>query len=451
MAAAPVIPNGQRPKAGIVVAVKPATVGRSMGRWQRNATSPEIREELYEQIPVFKEAIGILAGFVGVPEAVGEDDEHTADLNAFLGGVRVGWSGWSGRGAACWLRDHIGQALWHGYAVGECEISPGRDDVAALWSYRSEHFSLEPQDDGSLSVFQTNAPGGKRLLNPLTVLGSTFEPQGQDPRGQALFRCCIPPSLTYVEAQQAFKQTNRRQGVPVYHLNWEPPPEFVDREVEAAVYNDDVLVTPAVMLSDRIVAAAEAAFNGAIKSQVELGIAKDFITTGKWTIQQVHRESVTVDFQLAKRNLLEEPIVASGVPPSIYGYAWSSTERMSSVQLERVVGKVWVIRYSVEPALRAILDLRGRLRGDVRPYSLTWPDTVQSDQRDTAAAALDDAKAKETERKYWFGLWRAGIADQARVAEELTGSPGVAVEMDAPPAEPTGGGFGQGGDGEGGQ
>jgi hypothetical protein len=175
---------------------------------------------------------------------------------------------------------------------------------------------------------------------------------------------------------------------------------------------------------------------------MELGVAKDFITAGKVTLAIVGLNGeLLASVETTKRQLIEEVVVASGVPPSLFGYSWSSTERMSSVQARKLTGKVWAVRRAVEPCCRHLIDYRQRLKGDPRPYTLEWPDTSLTDLVETAKAALDDARAKNEQRKYWFELWRAGIADQGKVAEELTGSPEVVRPMEEPPAaapEPVG-------------
>jgi hypothetical protein len=386
-------------------------------------TSQRLMRQLYINIPAMGRAISILAGLTGVPDLVGADDAHTADLTSWSQNVRAGWSG---SGLAPFLVDLIGQSLWHGYGVAEGQVGAGRDELTGLWSYQSGNFRLETDDDLGLRVFQMNArdlsgiPGG-RELNPLTTCVATFDPQGSDPQGQPLFLACPTVGQVWVEALQAHKSTWRRMGIPVFHVNVELPEGFKD---DASWTKTNALLSQVL---DNL--------GEGIKSQVERGIAKDVATAGKVTISVLGLEGMAMDFQISKRQLLEEIVVASDVPPSLLGYSWSATERMSQVQMRKLLARVEGIQRAVTPCLRHLVDLRQRLRGEGRPYTLSWPDTSLTELTETARAAKDDADAALKRQTYHFNLWRAGITDQAGAAEALTGKPDVAREMEEPPGQ----------------
>jgi hypothetical protein len=377
--------------------------------------------QLYINIPAMGRAIGVLAGLTGEPTLTGADEAHTDDLTRWAENVPVGWNG---SGLAAFLVDGIGQTLWYGYGVAEGEVSPGRDECARLWSYQSGAFRLETDNARGLRVFQTNArdaaglPGG-RELSPVTACVSTFAPQGGNPHGEPLFLACPTVGQVWVEALQAHKSTWRRMGIPVFHVNLELPEGFKD---DAQWTATTALLTT---VSDNL--------GAAIKSQVERGIAKDVFTAGKVTISVLGLEGMAMDFQISKRQLLEEIVVASDVPPSLLGYSWSSTERMSQVQMRKLLARVTAIRRAVEPCLRHFVDLRQRLRGDARPYTLSWPDVSLTELTESARAAKDDADAALKRQTYQFNNWRAGLASQEDVAENLTGKRQVDRPMDEPP------------------
>lgn len=404
-----------------------AGLGRTAGRLMR---------ELYQSIPAFGRALSILAGFVGCPDIIGQDEAHTADLKTWAATVGAGWGG---MGLSTFLADHIAQSLWAGYGVAEAEIREDRAEVTKLWSYQSEYFRLVTTADGTLTILQRNAGGvdrgsgggpfypvyGGLPLDPLQAFVSTFDAQGGNPYGQPLFLACPTVAQVWTEAVLAHKSTWRRMGVPIFHVAAKMPEGFVDSlEQRGSVTR---------RRSEWAAADMTTSLADCTKSQVERGIAKDLVTFGDVTISVLGLEGISMDFQISKRQLLEEIVVASDVPPSLFGYAWSSTERMSSVQARKLVGRVWSIRAAVEPTVRRLLDLRQRLVGEARPYTLDWPDCSLLDLGETARASLDDARSDNEKLAYAYHLWTTGVWDQEQYAAYLTGAPAVKRAMSEPP------------------
>jgi len=432
--------NG-KPPAGTSASVVQATgKGRSLDRVLER-TSYRLFRQLYLNIPAMGRGISILTALAGEPAVQGVDEEHTLDLQTWTEDVKAGWGG---MGLGCFLGDHGGQMLLHGNGVAEAEIGPFRDEVTGLWSYRSEYFRYDT-DRGQLDIRQLNArdgPGsslvsGGRVLSPLTATVSTFDPQGSAPEGQPLYLACPTVAQVWVETLMAFKSTMRRMGIPIFHINGQYPENW----------EDDAEFTRATALATQM----SNGLNEAVKSQVEQGLAKDWVTLGNVTVKVLGLDGEAMDFQISKRQLIEEIVVASDVPPSLFGYSWSATERMSSVQMRKLSGRVRAIRRALNPCIRKMLDLRQRVRGESRPYTLMWPDTNLAEELETARAALNDANADVKKLQYALALWRLGIWDQTQVAEYCTGSAEVKRALAEPPAVSLGGGDGSSGDGSSGQ
>lgn len=447
MAAAP--PATIRPRR-LALSASPtaATNTRTLSTgWFREETSLRLMRQLYLQIPIMRRAISILAGMVGVPELTGEDDAHTEALEAWARDVRVGWNG---RGLRSWLTDHVGQTLWYGYGVAEAEAEPDASDVFRLWSYRSPNFRFQAWDKETLELFgggsyaaglnlkappeaatrptlqviQRNALGGEVPLNPFTSAVSTYDPEGSDPRGQMLFLSCPTVAQVWTTTLQAHGAMQRRMGIPIYVVSWNPPATFEDIRVpDTGKYESQVFLEE-----------VEAKIAEMVKGQVERGVARDLALYGDVKVSILGADGHSQDFQVSKRQLLEEIVVASGIPPFLLGYSWSSTERMSQVQERALVNTVDQIRAAVEPAVRAFVDLQQLLAGETRPYELEWPDVGIREMVDSARAALMDAQAEITKLDYATGLWREGVWNQEKVAEYCTGSPDVATPMDEPSA-----------------
>jgi hypothetical protein len=424
-----------------------ATGGRRLQRtapW-REWESDRLMRELYLNIPVMGRAISILSALAGEPQLIGTDDAHTAELQQWSEDVP---SGWSGTGLCSFLEQLRWQRLWHGRAFSEAQISEGRDGVEGIWVYRSENFDARPGTNGELEIIQLNATSnnsnvGGRLLDNLQACVSLFDAQDGGTLGQPLFLACPTIGQIWAETLMAFKATQRRMGIPVYHVQVKLPEGFRDQEI---TLEDGTRTTKSEQFAGKI----SRGLKTALKSQIERGVANDLVTADGVTITILGLNGEIIGtFEIGKRQLIEEIVVASDVTPSLFGYQWSTTERMSGVQMKKLVGRLWSIRRQDAPIIRKFVDLHQRLRGDSRPWIMKWPDTNLADLTETATAALNDANAKLRELLFATFLWKLGIWDQTKVAEHSTGSEQVVKAYDEPPIIPTptaGGGSGSGQD-----
>lgn len=377
------------------------------------AFSYSLMGELKRQIPLIAETVRILAGFVGQPEFVGADDAHTAELNLWRDTVGYGRIG---SGLTALVQDHLGQAIYYGSGVGEAEIAPSRDEIARIFSYATPALSYEAAPNGEIAIVQYQA-GGRVTLSPVTTFLSVLDAEGSDPRGQGLFMACPTAAQVWTEAMFAHRSTVRRCGIPIFHVNWENSEEFSD---------------PDGSLMDEIVGEMEAKWNEAVRSQAEEGKAKDFYSAGKVTVTTIGADGQEWSIEVTKRQFMEEVIVASGIPPFLFGYAWSTTERMSRVQMDKFTSQVKRLRRTVEPAIRKVTALRQQLRADKRPWDLEWPEVNLQDALEQARAEDACAAARVKEEAWARTLWTNGVFDQLDYAEHVTGERAVRVPMPEP-------------------
>lgn len=384
---------------------------------------------MYQTVPVLRRAVGELAGLVGAPRLVTGSERQDATLNAWAESVPVGRIG---RGWDVWLRDHLAQALLFGYAVGEAEISRGRNGVAALWSYHSAAMQFKALAGGEIVIEQQGTLGLGRRLDPLRVVSTTYDPLGCDPRGQPLFLACPTAAQLWADILASYRSTWRRIGIPIFHVNWEPPEAFDD---------------PQGTVAEQVRGALEEGWSAAMKSQAVDGLAKDFFTTGAINVEPVGAKTELVGLEEPKRAIVEELVVATGLPAWLLGYTWSTTERLSQQQADMLVSFVHKLRRTVEGSLLRMAELHLRLTGAAAPLALEWPAVTLQDATDQAKARYDDARADVERERYAAQLWRSGVWAQEQYAEFLTGVPEVATPLDAPPAAPapaTGQGQGEG-------
>ena len=380
-------------------------------------TAHALLGQFYQAIPVLRRAVGVLAGLVGEPRYVSGSDTLDEDLQMWAQGVPFGRIG---TGLQAWLADHVAQALVYGYAVGEMELTRPRG-IAALWSYHSATCAFRVDQTGQCQIVQRGRLGTEVLLNPQTVVSTTYDPIGSDPRGQSLFLAVPTAAQLWMDMLYAYRSTWRRCGITTFHVNWQPGDNFDD---------------PTGAVGAEVRQSLQDSWTDAMKAQAVDGIPYDFFSTGAVSVEPVGAKTAIMDIETAKRAIVEELVTATGIPPWMLGYSWSTTERLSQQQADMLVSFVSAIRRSTENALLRIGTLREQLAGRTTELSIAWPDVTLQDRTEQATAAKAEAEAAESRERYATKLWRSGVWNQADYAEHLTGEPTVRTAMAEPPAAP---------------
>ena len=103
------------------------------------------------------------------------------------------------------------------------------------------------------------------------------------------------------------------------------------------------------------------------------------------------------------RQILEQLVAKTGLPPFMLGLSWASTERMSKQQADLLTSELWSIRRCVEPILYRICRTWLRLEGYFCEPEIVWDDISLQDLVEEAHAELYRRQAekirKETEEE----------------------------------------------------
>ena len=95
------------------------------------------------------------------------------------------------------------------------------------------------------------------------------------------------------------------------------------------------------------------------------------------------------------RQLLEQRVAQTGLPPVLLGLSWSSTERMSAQQADLLTSELWALRRAVEPVLLRICTLWLRLHGCGCAPEIVWDDISLQDLVEEAQADLYRARTEQ--------------------------------------------------------
>ena len=125
------------------------------------------------------------------------------------------------------------------------------------------------------------------------------------------------------------------------------------------------------------------------------GTVRDFVAVGDVQIKVIGGEAPILDSQVPVRQILEQLIAKTGLPPFLLGLSWSTTERMSAQQSDILTGELWALRRTVEPALRKICRTYLALEGMDDRMEIVWDEISLQDMTEQAKAELYKAQAEK--------------------------------------------------------
>lgn len=125
------------------------------------------------------------------------------------------------------------------------------------------------------------------------------------------------------------------------------------------------------------------------------GAVRDFVAVGDVDIKVIGADSQVLDSEVPVRQILEQLIARTGIPPFLLGLSWSSTERMSTQQADLLTSEITAIRRSLEPTVRRVCQLWLRLHGWPEELEVEWEDINLQDLVEEARAELYHAQAEQ--------------------------------------------------------
>ena len=125
------------------------------------------------------------------------------------------------------------------------------------------------------------------------------------------------------------------------------------------------------------------------------GTVRDFVAMGDVEIKVIGADNQVLDSEVPVRQILEQLIARTGIPPFMLGLSWSSTERMSSQQADLMTSEITAIRRSLEPVIERICETWLRLRGWGGSVRVEWAEIDMQDEVEQARAELYRRQAEQ--------------------------------------------------------
>ena len=125
------------------------------------------------------------------------------------------------------------------------------------------------------------------------------------------------------------------------------------------------------------------------------GTVRDFVAVGDVEIKVIGGEAPILDSEIPVRQILEQLVAKTGLPPFLLGLNWSTTERMSTQQADLLTSELWALRRMVEPAMEKICRTFLALEGLDDRVELIWDDISLQDIIQESQADLYRAQAEK--------------------------------------------------------
>ena len=128
------------------------------------------------------------------------------------------------------------------------------------------------------------------------------------------------------------------------------------------------------------------------------GEIRDFVAMGDVEIKAIGADGQTLDSSAPVRQILEQLIAKTGIPPFMLGLSWASTERMSSQQADMMTSELEALRRTLTPVIEKICSLWLALHGYADGFEVVWDEINLQDTVEEAHAQLYRAQAENLGR-----------------------------------------------------
>ena len=331
-----------------------------------------------EAVPSLDAAIWKLGRRCGGVQIRCGDPRAQQGLSRFLAPVDTGRGQ---QGIQSFLDQYLDCMITCGQGVGEMVLDPQGKSIAAVLCADPALVEIREGDsplDFRLCV-RENGGEPKELPWQQLLLFTPFQPEAEHPYGVSMLRSM--PFLTGIllKIYQALGQNWERVGNLRFAVVCKP---------------DENSPLSAQERGEQVASQ----WSQAMQSSRQ-GAVRDFVAVGDVDIKVIGADNQILDSEVPVRQILEQLVAKTGIPPFLLGLSWSSTERMSAQQADLLTSEITAIRRSLEPMLRRICRLWLRLGGYDDQVSIEWEDINLQDIVEEARAQLLHAQAEEIGRE----------------------------------------------------
>ena len=345
--------------------------GMLRGYTPLGGSEEQIYRQMRQAIPVLDAAVGKLVRLSGGFSVVCKNAEAQRKLDAFLSTVPCGRGQ---MGIDSFLAAYIDSLLTYGRAIGEMVVAGGKLR-AVCWG---DVTALEIQEGESVLDTVICGRDEHGMMRPLPyqqlLLFTTMNPEPENPYGVSIFRGMPFLADILMRIYNAIGTNWDRAGNIRYSV----------------ICKGGENLDPAVVQERGRQVATEWA---KAMEDGKNGTVRDFVAVGDVEIKVIGGEAPILDSEIPVRQILEQLVAKTGLPPFLLGLNWSTTERMSTQQADLLTSELWALRRTVEPAVAKICRTFLALEGLDSRVEIHWNDISLQDITEEAKAELYMAQA----------------------------------------------------------
>ena len=331
----------------------------------------QVYRQLREAIPVLDAAVGKLVRLSGGFGVKCKSGESQKKLEAFLRSVPCGRGQ---MGIDSFLAGFVDSLLVYGRSVGEMVIDRGHLK-AVCWGDVTQLQVVEGDNPLDVEIWGPDAKGHMRPLPyQHLLLFTTLNPEAAHPYGVSIFR------------GMPFLADILMKIYATVGSNW----ERAGNVRYSVICKGNENMDPASVQERGKQVAQE--WSRAMED-AKTGTVRDFVAVGDVEIKVIGGEAPILDSQVPVRQILEQLVAKTGLPPFLLGLNWSTTERMSTQQADILTSELWALRRTVEPVVHKICKTYLALEGMDDRVDIEWNDISLQDITQEAQAELYKAQA----------------------------------------------------------
>lgn len=337
------------------------------------AAERQLYSKLRKNVPVIDGAIGKIVRLTGGFNVISDDVRARKMLDDFLLNVNVGGNQ---QGIGAFIDRYLESLLTYGTSVGEMVLCSD-NRTFSLFNGELENIALRRNKSNPMQVdISTLANGGEvPVKNSNAVLYSVLDPDAGELYGNSILRGLPFVSAILLQIFESIGTNWERMGNLRYAVTYKPQNDALDK----------------AYAKERAMQIAKG-WSEAMKSGGEV---KDFIAVGDVDIKVIGADNQILDSEIPVRQLMEQIVAKTGLPPFMLGLNWSTSERMAQQQTDMLTSELWHYRRLLTPVIMKIAGMFLRMNGFSSACRVEWDDISLLDETQQAKALYYKAQAEK--------------------------------------------------------
>ena len=329
---------------------------------------------LREAVPIIDAAILKLTRLTGGFSVECNNKTAQAKLEKFLKTVNVGGTQC---GMEAFISTYLEQLLTYGTAVGE--IVAGGGKILGLYNADLHNIELKRKKNSlEVDVYTSDNLGNSEPVKyPFLILYSALNPDADALMGNSMLKGMPFISDILMKIYNTIGINWERVGNVRFSVNYKPDSD-------------------STLDAEKVASQIASQWSNAMSNDDSV---RDFISVGDVEIKVIGADNQVLESEVPVRQLLEQIVAKTGLPPFMLGLSWSSTERMSAQQADVLTSELEAYRRILTPVIEKVARLYLASEGYAEEVDVVWEDITLQDEVDLAKARLYSAQAMVLENQ----------------------------------------------------